>query len=169
MPPIYQNLSILIMTDRIKTWFQNSVLSDVEAVYVDINDQFEATIVEAGDGRVNFSANLTSVIESFDATEFTVEADYGEFSSSKSFIVSTYKLPVLETTLLVTNLNENMNETIRFIDCAIKGKVPNRSSILNNIYIKKLVINQKKRILVLLLKMSLSRLATLNCWSNPGN
>ena len=101
-----------------------------------MNDQFEATIEEAGDGRVIFSANLTSVIESFDGTEFSIEADYEQYSGSTSFILSTYKLPVLETTLLVDNVNESMNETIRFIDCAIKGKVPNRSSILNNIYIK---------------------------------
>ena len=100
----------------------NGVLSDVEAVYVDMDDQIAASIQEAGDGRVNFSANLTSVIESFDATEFTVEADYGQYSDSTSFILSTYKLPVLETTLLVDEVNENMNETLRFIDCAINGK-----------------------------------------------
>ena len=87
-----------------------------------MDDQIAATIEEAEDGRVNFSANLTSVIESFDATEFTVEADYGQYSDSTSFILSTYKLPVLETTLLVDEVNENMNETLRFIDCAINGK-----------------------------------------------
>ena len=127
-----------------------------------MDDQITATIEEAGDGRVNFSANLTSVIESFDATEFTVEADYGQYSDSTSFILSTYKLPVLETTLLVDEVNENMNETVRFIDCAINGKFLTQPDRLTNIYIQKLVINRKKKILVLLLKMLLSRLAMLN-------
>lgn len=91
--------------------------SDVEDVYVDMDDKISAIIEEAGDGQVNFSANLTSVIETFDATEFTVEADYGQYSDSTSFVLSTYKLPTLDTTLLVDSVNENMNETLRVIEC----------------------------------------------------
>ena len=87
-----------------------------------MDDQLSATIDEAGDGRVIFNANLTSVHEDFDGTEFTVEADYGAYSDSTSFILSAYKLPVLETTLLVDSLNENMNETVRLIDCTLIGK-----------------------------------------------
>jgi len=93
--------------------------ADVTGVYVDINDQIEATIDEAGDGRVMFNANLTAVTEDFDGTEFTVEADYGAYSDSTSFMLSAYKLPVLETNLLVDSVNENMNDTLRFIECSL--------------------------------------------------
>jgi len=93
--------------------------ADVTGVYVDMNDQIEATIDEAGDGRVMFNANLTAVTEEFDGTEFTVEADYGAYSDSTSFMLSAYKLPVLETTLLVDSVNENMNDTLRFIECSL--------------------------------------------------
>ena len=99
-------------------------LSDVEDVYVDMDDKISAIIEEAGDGQVNFSANLTSVIETFDATEFTVEADYGQYSDSTSFVLSTYKLPTLDTTLLVDSVNENMNETLRVIECDFTGRFP---------------------------------------------
>ena len=88
-----------------------------------MNDQIEATIDEAGDGRVMFNANLTAVTEEFDGTEFTVEADYGAYSDSTSFMLSAYKLPVLETTLLVDSVNENMNDTLRFIECNLIGKL----------------------------------------------
>ena len=88
-----------------------------------MDDQLSATIDEAGDGRVIFNANLTSVHEDFDGTEFTVEAFYGAYSDSTSFILSAYKLPVLETTLLIDSVNENMNETIRLIDCWLNGKL----------------------------------------------
>ena len=102
---------------------RNFDFSDVEDVYVDMNDQIEATIDEAGDGRVMFNANLTAVTEEFDGTEFTVEADYGAYSDSTSFMLSAYKLPVLETTLLVDSVNENMNDTLRFIECSLNGKL----------------------------------------------
>ena len=89
-----------------------------------MDDQISASIEEDGDGRVTFNANLTSVLEAFDGTEFTVEADYGAYSDSTSFLLSAYKLPVLETTLNIDSVNENMkmNETVRLIDCAINGK-----------------------------------------------
>ena len=70
-----------------------------------------------------FNANLTAVTEDFDGTEFTVEADYGAYSDSTSFMLSAYKLPVLETTLLVDSVNENMNDTLRFIECSLNGKL----------------------------------------------
>ena len=88
-----------------------------------MDDQLSATIDEDGDGRVIFNANLTSVNADFDGTEFTVEADYGAYSDSTSFILSAYKLHVLETTLLVDSVNENMNETVRLIDCTLNGKL----------------------------------------------
>jgi len=116
----------------------------VEDVYVDMNDQFEATIDEAtivGDGRVIFNANLTAVHEDFDGTMFTVDAHYGAYSDSTSFILSVYKLPVLETTLLVDNVNESMNETLRFIDCFLneagyKPKEMDFGSVTEDVIIK---------------------------------
>jgi len=115
--------------------------ADVDSVYVDMDDQIAANIAEDGDGRVTFNANLTSVIESFDGTEFTVEADYGAYSDSTSFILSAYKLPVLETTLLETSVNENMNETLRFISCDIneagyKPKEMDFGSVTEDVVIK---------------------------------
>merc|ERR1712176_173157 len=115
--------------------------SDVEDVYVDMDDQLSATIDEDGDGRVIFSANLTSVHEDFDGTEFTVEADYGAYSDSTSFILSAYKLPVLETTLLADSVNENMNETVRLIDCTLneagyKPKEMDFGSVTEEVVIK---------------------------------
>ena len=88
-----------------------------------MDDQLSATIDEAGDGRVIFNANLTSVHEDFDGTEFTVEAVYGAYSDSTSFILSAYLLPVLETTLLIDSVNGNTNETFRLIDCTLNGKL----------------------------------------------
>lgn len=116
---------------------------DVEDVYVDMDDQISASIEEDGDGRVTFNANLTSVLEAFDGTEFTVEADYGAYSDSTSFLLSAYKLPVLETTLNIDSVNENMkmNETVRLIDCAIneagyKPKEMDFGSVMENVIIK---------------------------------
>lgn len=114
---------------------------DVEAVYIEMDDQINATIDEDGDGRITFNANLTSVIDAFDGTEFTVEADYGAYSDSTSFILSAYKLPDIETTLLVDSVNENMNETYRFIDCAInepgyKPKEMDFGSVIEDVIIK---------------------------------
>ena len=128
-----------------------------------MDDQLSATIDEAGDGRVIFNANLTSVHEDFDGTEFTVEADYGAYSDSTSFILSAYKLPVLETTLLIDSVNENFNETVRLIDCSLYGKLfADKIPIFAHFLIQKLVINQKNWILVPSSKMSLSRLVVLN-------
>jgi hypothetical protein len=115
--------------------------SDVEDVYVDMDDQLSATIDEADDGRVIFNANLTSVHEDFDGTEFTVEADYGAYSDSTSFVLSAYKLPVLETTLLVDSVNENMNDTVRLIDCTLneagyKPKEMDFGSVTEEVIIK---------------------------------
>jgi len=98
---------------------QYKLEDDVEDIYAAMNGQISASIEDAGLGRVIFNANLTSVVEDFDGTEFTVEADYGQFSDSTSFFLSAYKLPVLETTLLETSINENMSNTTKLIDCAI--------------------------------------------------
>jgi len=100
---------------------QYDLESDVEDIYRLIDGQIAASIEDDGTGSATFSANLTSVSQEFDATEFTVEADLGQFSDSTSFLLSAYKLPVIEATLLEDTVNENLgvNDTVKLIECAI--------------------------------------------------